>query len=250
MSGGELGVLPVEIITDASLPCHTLRVLMLMSAVTVDGVVCVSQAELARRLNVKPQSVSESLRHAAERGLIKRVTSTSGTVTWRLMWHQAVPDASGQDGHDHQAVPDASRTRTRAGLTPPVLRTGTTGVKSICLSEDETAKVHARYDATMGAAMVTNQISTALSNKKVSQYTDYYLYVMNWLRKSVQWDKEHEARMATEKARLERARTPYRPAVQEPKSFLGRNIRDIVGPAPEGYEDRFMKENHFGESAG
>jgi hypothetical protein len=249
MSGGELGVLPVEIITDASLPCHTLRVLMLMSAVTVDGVVCVSQAELARRLNVKPQSVSESLRHAAERGLIKRVTSTSGTVTWRLMWHQGVPDASGQDEHDHQGVPDASRTRARAGLTP-VLRTGTPVVKPT-LTDDETAKVHATYDRVLGAAMVTNQIAMALDYAFVKKtYTDHYRMVMNWLIKPEREERLHQMRMETEKARLERAKTPYRPAVQEPKPFLGRNIRDIVGPAPEGYEDRFMKENHFGESAG
>ena len=45
------------------------------------------------------------------------------------------------------------------------------------------AKLHERYDISMGAGLVDEQIDLALAHKAAKNYTNLHLYVINWLRK-------------------------------------------------------------------
>jgi hypothetical protein len=77
---------------------------------------------------------------------------------------------------------------------------------------------------------VTETIEDALEHKAASKWKSEYGYLRNWLRRTSRESREHLARLATEKARQERARTPYGGAVTEP-TLKFTNIRDIVGRA-------------------
>jgi hypothetical protein len=250
---------------DPRISASLFRLLSVMSLFAAGDVLILSQKELADRIGVSQQAVSKSLAQAEAEGYVNK-TTVGTKKTWRLRWlwnhdHRpqppVVPDpqppvVDSSDSQPTVVAHDAHALSLSSTSTTTGVRTKRTKKIVIAtLTEEQTARVHAAYDGLLGAAMVTNQIALALDYASVKRaYTDHYRMVMNWLVETVRRAELHSARMETEKARLERARTPYRPAVQEPKPFLGRNIRDIVGPAPEGYEDRFMKENHFGESAG
>jgi DNA-binding Lrp family transcriptional regulator len=220
-------VVPMAILTDQRLSCGTRLVLTAMTAYATNGVVTISQVELAQKLGVTPQAVSKALQPAQAAGLIERVKSRCGALTWRLTWHQpAVDDDQPTVDADQPAV-DSPRARTR--LRTP--RTSTSKSLVVSLTDEETAKVHAHYDKTLGAAMVTNQIAIALDYARgKGTYSDFYRFVMNWLIKPEREAVLHATRMATEQARLERAKTPYGGAVTEP-TLKFTNIRDIVGRA-------------------
>ena len=213
-------VVPMSVLTDKRLGCNTKVALSIMAGHSANGVVTVSQVEVAEAMGITPQSLSEALRPAKEAGLIVRV-KRCGVLTWRLAWpdsRKAVPD-------DDQAVPDSPRART---LSTP--RTSSTKSLVVSLTDDEVAKVHAAYDAKLGAVMVTNQIAFALDYAREKRtYRDFYRFVMNWLIEPARKAELHALRVATEKARLAKATAPYRPAVDEPAhGGKFRDIRDIV----------------------
>jgi len=236
-------VVPLSILTDSRLACNAKVGLSIMAAYAAKGVVTISQAEVAGLMGITPQALSQAIQPAIAAGFLERV-KRGGVLTWRLPWHQPQLDGH-QVGVDHDQVGvDSSRARTQARVSSPSPSTSTprtTPRRELSLSAEETAKVHARYDRILGAAMVTNQIAMALNyaaGKGI--YTDHYRMVMNWLIKPEREAElhalrlaEHTARMATEQARLERAKAPYRPAVSaEPKPLKLTSIDEIDPPRP------------------
>jgi hypothetical protein len=86
--GTDWATLPTYIVRDLRLPERSVVALLIMSTVAAgDGVVCASDADLARRLDWGLQSFRNALKAAEKSGLIsKQIDAAIGTPTWRLNW--------------------------------------------------------------------------------------------------------------------------------------------------------------------
>jgi hypothetical protein len=237
-----MATIPTSILLDPTLGDALKVVLMTMSTVADhDGFLTVSQAELGRRLGVSRQAMCAHMQEGVEAGLIEHVGAT-----WRVRWIAAMCQA-GVDNRNPGLTPDrqpqldtvnSGLTSSRARVKSP---TTTTSTKSLVvpLTDLERDKVRERYlGKPFPSVQLEEQIDLALSHPAAKKYpTNQIGYVMNWMRRTAQERREHEARMATEQARLERARTPYGGAVTEP-TLKFRNIRDVVGqPSEEHLEN-------------
>jgi biotin operon repressor len=84
--GAPYAVLPVRIITDPDLKPAPKVLLMLMSTLVVRDTVYHSQADIAVRAGVSPQTISQHIKELSDRGYVRRTTNPDGlTLTW-LSW--------------------------------------------------------------------------------------------------------------------------------------------------------------------
>ena len=250
--GAEHGVLPNSILFDHGLSNAVKVAMMAMTVYSEGGRLRVSQYHLAKRLGVSRQWLSETMREAVKAGLLHR-QEIDGEVVWRLRWlsfkRQPIPDAERQPIPDSQAVPDAPRARTHAQISRTSLTTSTS-VKSrsvkpppLPLTDDERAKLHARFDQRFPRPDAVDEIiEEALNHPARLDKVTEYAYVRGWIRReALKWD-EHAAKMKAEQAREQRFKTPYgaptvNPYTTEPAPFLTKDARDLP-PSRDRTHDR------------
>jgi len=242
-----------------------LKALMAMSLYSSDDRLMIHADELAQHLGVSHQAVSKTMQDCARLGLIERVSSGRG-ATWRLCWivrggpqpgngrHVTQPDvaeeAQPQVAEEPVTQPEVAETLAHAHAVVTPSSSSTTSLtvsrsskeKTVTkpLDDEERMKLHRQFDPMFPhPSAVDETIEVALEHKASTKWKSEYGYLRTWLRTAGRQAREHAARMATEQARQERARTPYRPSVTEPTPLQFRNIRDIVGESASPVKDTY-----------
>jgi hypothetical protein len=242
---------PAYMALDIRISASLFRLLSVMSLFAAGGLLVLSQRELAERIGVTQQQVSKQLAIAEIEGYVEK--AVIGTKkTWRMKWLWQPDPQPTVEPDPHPTAKSASNTsptvvtsqpgdvaHAPALSSPSTLSTSTplgrvnSGRSSgpAPLTEDQRATIHQRYDRQLpGPVAVDEIIETALSHKNTSKWKTEYLYVLGWVRREADKYRLYLAQLATEQARLERAKAPYRPAVSaEPKPLKLTSI-DAVDP--------------------
>jgi len=255
LEGGALiGFLPIQIWLNPDLAkAHAvLHVLGVMTLFAQGDRLAISQYDLAKRMGLARQSVSESMDKAEKLGLLQRL-EIDGDVVWRMRWlsgftRQAHPDAQRQAHPDSQAHPDATHAHAHAlspvlNLDVDVKETSTPRKRGPQpLTDEERQKLHGEFDTRLGnAANVETIIAQALNHTASKKWKGEYRGLQVWLRREARDWERHKEQMAAAKAnkaaaearaRAAKGEPVHDPKVSEPAPFITKTVFEIMDEQP------------------